>query len=107
MAASSRLPASESEGVGTKKKLSKKLPGGKRAIAKGVALPKRQFPAHLSSTPEEWRALKRTEWREIVQALQRFHHGSAYVPAKSPLWTIDRAAQQITDAIEAPDWIAW
>lgn len=71
------------------------------------ALPARPFPAHLSSSPEEWRALKRTEWREVTQALDRFYHGSAYVPGQSPLYKIGLLARQISEAIEAPDWIAW
>ena len=69
---------------------------------------KHQFPAHLRmETPEEWRALKRTEWREVRQALDRFAYGSAYVPAYSALYSLGRLAQQITEAIEAPNWIAW
>lgn len=68
---------------------------------------RRPFPAHLSSTPEEWRALKRTEWREVVQALQRYYHGSAYAPSGNALYHLGILAQQITEAIEAPDWIAW
>jgi hypothetical protein len=72
-----------------------------------TALPRRQFPAHLGATPEEWRALKRTEWREVTQAIERYNLGSAYTPVHSALWNIQRLAQQITEAIEAPDWIAW
>ena len=87
--------------------MSKRKVPTKRAVRKGQVMPKRQFPAHLSSTPEEWRALKRTEWREVRQALERFYHGSAYVPAQSPLYQMGKLAEQITEAIEAPDWIAW
>jgi len=76
-------------------------------IAKGQAMPKRQFPAHLGSTPEEWRGLKRTEWREVVQAMERFNHGSAYIPAYSPFWKMQELARQVTEAIEAEGWIAW
>jgi len=79
----------------------------KNAIRRGRALPKREFPAHLSTTPEEWRALKRTEWREVRQALNRFYYGSAYVPAASALYKLGQLAEEVTEAIEAPDWIAW
>jgi hypothetical protein len=73
----------------------------------GTALPRRQFPAHLSATPDEWRALKRTEWREVTQAIERYNLGSAYTPSHSALWNIQRLAQQITEALEDPEWIAW
>ena len=52
-----------------KKKVSKKR------VMRAEVAPKREFPAHLNTTPEEWRALKRTEWREVRQALDRFYHG--------------------------------
>lgn len=77
-------------------------------IKRGRTMPKRKFPAHLSmDTPEEWRALKRTQWREVTQALERFNYGSAYTPAHSPQWEIHRLATQVTEAIEADGWIAW
>lgn len=76
-------------------------------IARGRALMKREFPVRLAATPEEWRALKRTEWREVRQALSRFYHGSAYVPAGSALHQLGTLADQVSAAIEADGWIAW
>lgn len=71
-------------------------------------MPKRRFPAHLSmDTPEEWRSLKRTQWREVRQAIERYNYGSAYTPAHSALYDLQRLSNQITDAIEADSWIAW
>ena len=71
-------------------------------------MPKSRFPAHLSvDTPEEWRGLKRMQWRQVTQALERFQYGSAYVPACNVLYDVQRLAQQVTEAIEADDWIAW
>lgn len=67
-----------------------------------------KFPAHLRmQTPEEWRALKRTEWREVTQALERYAYGCGYTPANAALYHLKKLAQQITEAIESPDWIAW
>jgi hypothetical protein len=75
--------------------------------AHATAAPKRGFPAHLHTSPEEWRALKRTEWREVRQAMERFYHGSAYIPAQSAFHKMGPLMGQVTEAIEAPDWIAW
>ena len=76
--------------------------------ARARVAPKRQFPAHLRcDTQDEWRALKRTEWREVVQAVERYNYGSAYTPAYGALYEMQRAMRQVTEAIEAPDWIAW
>ena len=72
-----------------------------------TVLPKRQFPAHLNTTPDEWRALKRTEWREVTQALYRFYHGSAFTPAQPAQHKMRMLVDQVTEAIEAFDWIAW
>lgn len=78
------------------------------AVARGRVMPKRTFPAHLSmDTPEEWRSLKRTQWREVMQALDRYNYGSAYTPSQSPLHDLQRLARQVTEAIEAEGWIAW
>lgn len=79
-----------------------------RARRRGRAMPKSQFPAHLRvDTPEEWRALKRTEWREVAQALARYNIGSHYTPASTPLYEVQHLVEQITEAIEADGWIAW
>lgn len=91
----------------TKKKPGKKQQS-KTSIARGRAIPKSRFPAHLRvDTPEEWRGLKRKEWREVTQALERYHWGSAYCPAGDALYHLQRLAMQITAAMEAEDWIAW
>ena len=64
------------------------------------------FPAHLQSTPEAWRALKRQEWLEVTQALDRFRYGSAFAPAQQQLWTLGLLAEQISEALGG-DWVAW
>jgi hypothetical protein len=80
----------------------------KNACRQGRAMPKSRFPAHLRvDTPEEWRALKRTEWREVMQALERYGYGAAFTPAAAALWEVQKAAQQVREAIEADGWIAW
>lgn len=74
----------------------------------GSLTSKRRFPVHLSvESPEEWRALKRTEWREVRQALERYSQGSAYTPAGPALYKLQRLADQLTEALEAEGWIAW
>lgn len=81
---------------------------GKKRIARAEVARKRQFPSHLGvDTPEEWRAVKRTEWREVTQALERYYHGSAYTPAQSAFYKLGSLVEQVTEAIEAPDWVAW
>lgn len=88
-----------------KRKASKKKPD---AVRRGRALPKSRFPAHLRvDTPEEWRALKRMEWRQVTQALERFNCGCHYTPANDALYEIQKLSQQITEVIEADGWIAW
>jgi hypothetical protein len=76
--------------------------------AKATATARRQsvFPAHLSSSPEEWRRIKRTEWMEVMQALDRYRFGAAYTPANAALWHLGRLAQQVEDALDR-DWVAW
>lgn len=93
--------------MATKKRTSKKS-AAKKAIARGRAMPKSRFPAHLRvDTPEEWRGLKRMEWREVTQALERFQYGSAYVPSYGVLYEIQKLVMQMTQSMEAEDWIAW
>lgn len=80
----------------------------KRAVVTGRARTKRKFPAHLDvDTPEEWRALKRTEWKEVMQALERYGYGAAYTPAHSALYHLEKLAQQIDEALQVDKWIAW
>lgn len=91
----------------TKRKVARKKPVRRKAYIEARETPKREFPAHLNTTPAEWRALKRTEWREVEQALARFQYGSAYTPSQAAQYALLKAAHQVTEAIEAPDWIAW
>lgn len=78
------------------------------AVERGRALPKREFPAHLRvKDPEEWRNIKRSEWREVTQAIERYTLGSAYTPAYSALYDIQRLTRQLTEALEAEGWVAW
>lgn len=77
------------------------------AIRRGKAQKPSVFPAHLGGTPEDWRALKRTQWLEVMQALDRFMYGSAYVPARAALWTLVQEAERVTEAMKQKDWIAW
>lgn len=92
--------------VAKRKPTKKKKPDD--AIRRGRALPKSKFPAHLRvDTPEEWRALKRMEWRQVTQALERFNCGSYYTPTNEVLYEVQKLSQQITAAIEADGWIAW
>lgn len=65
------------------------------------------FPPHLQSTPEEWRALKRQEWREVQAALQRFTYGCAFVPGSAELYKLAQLAGQIEDMLMAEGWVAW
>lgn len=76
------------------------------ATATATARRRSVFPAHLSATPKEWRALKRQEWLEVTQALDRFRYGSAYAPVNQQLWNIGKLADQITEALKG-DWVAW
>lgn len=79
----------------------------KRAVRQAKARPKSVFPPHLQSAPDEWRAKKRQEWREVMFALDRFAYGSAYVPAQAPLYELARLAHQIKEAVDADGWVAW
>jgi hypothetical protein len=76
-------------------------------IRKAKGAKPRVFPAHLATTPEDWRALKQQEWREVLAALQRYQYGSAYVPAQAELWKLHQLVEAITKQIEPPDWVAW
>lgn len=87
--------------------MKKKRTTNKKSLVRAEALPKRQFPAHLNTTPEEWRALKRTEWREVMQALHRFYLGCAFTPSQPALHRVNVAADQVSEALEAEGWIAW
>ena len=79
----------------------------RRAVLKGKARRPTVFPAHLGTTPQAWRAVKRQEWLEVIQALDRFMYGSAYVPARGALYTLSKEAERITKAMEQANWVAW
>lgn len=76
------------------------------STARATARRRSVFPPHLSSSPDEWRALKRQEWLSVAHALDRFRYGAAYVPAGRQVWEISQLADQITEAMQG-DWIAW
>lgn len=79
-----------------------------KATVRQATGPRRsEFPKHLQTTPDEWRATKRQEWREVHQALQRFHYGAAYVPCQAQLWKLSRLVEQVTEELERTDWKAW
>ena len=79
----------------------------KQSVKEGKAMRPPVFPAHLDITPAEWRGLKRTEWLEVRQALERYYQGSMYTPAKSAFYKIGVLAEQVTEALAADDWVAW
>ena len=77
------------------------------SVARAAVRRQSAFPAHLQTTPDEWRALKRTEWREVMHAIDRYTYGAAYCPSDAALYHLGRLARQIQEALEPPDWIAW
>ena len=79
-----------------------------KALRLGTGARPHIFPPHLGvKTPEEWRALKRQEWREVMHALQRYQYGAAYTPAGTTLYKAASLLQQIEEAVNADGWIAW
>ena len=81
----------------------------KRAPKVAISTPPRapKFPAHLGTSPAEWRGLKRTEWREVRQAIERYQHGCAYAPGGAQLYRIQQLVLQISESIETEDWVCW
>ena len=88
------------------KRKTAKVKRTRAAVRRATVPPKREFPSHLGTTPEEWRNKKRTEWREVMQAIERYEYGSAYTPANSALYHLHKLAYQISDALE-PTWEVW
>ena len=82
-------------------------PRATASTAGRVARRRSEFPAHLGTTPKEWRALKRTEWREVMQAIARYELGSAFCPAGNALYHLGKLAYQVDEALKPNDWIAW
>lgn len=79
------------------------MPTGKRPTAP-VSQP---FPrGHLGCTEAQWRAKKRTEWREVMSALRVFRYGAAYVPGNRLRHDIDKLAAEMEVLLEG-DWVAW
>jgi len=76
-------------------------------IRKATGPRRRVFPAHLSSTPDEWRTQKRQEWREVMAALDRYGFGSGYAPEQAAHWRLMKLATQIEEAVDAEGWVAW
>ena len=84
----------------------KKRPTKRRAI-EAKSAPRRTFPPHLETTPAEWRGLKRTEWQEVVHAIERYGYGAAFTPAQPQLYKLQRLSRQVSEALAVEDWIAW
>jgi len=84
-----------------------KQPPIEKLVAKAAGPRRREFPAHLQSTPKKWRALKRQEWREVMAAFRQFQYGAAYVPAGPMLYKITRLLQEMEEEMNRKDWIAW
>jgi len=93
--------------VGRTPKAKLQQKGRKSHIKQGTAAKPRKFPVHLAATPEEWRALKRQQWREVMAAIERYQWGAGYTPGQTELWHLGRLANQITEQLEPADWIAW
>jgi hypothetical protein len=82
--------------------------GGMKLTTKQRNAKERVFPADLArSTPEEWRELKRQEWREVMLALETYEFGSGFTPAQAALDRLLLLARQIDQAVTAADWVAW
>ena len=80
----------------------------KKKLVKNATKPTRpKFPEYLAASPAEWRGKKRTEWREVMSALERYSFGSAYTPDGNGLYRLQQLAQAITVQIETEDWVCW
>lgn len=64
------------------------------------------FPAHLHTTSDAWRDLKRQEWREVMAALERYNYGSAYTPEQAALYQVQKLSLQVEEALSM-NWVAW
>ena len=87
-------------------KVSKKRPT-KRRVREAKCAPRTMFPPHLETTPAEWRGLKRTEWQEVVHAIERYQYGSAFTPEQPAFYKLQRLSRQVSEALAVEDWIAW
>ena len=83
-----------------------KKPRATASTARATARRRSVFPAHLASTPAEWRAIKLSEWLEVTQALDRYRYGSSFTPAQAQLYNLGRLSRQITEALLG-EWVAW
>ena len=75
-----------------------------RATASSIRERRRSTEAHLRMSLEDWRAYKRAQWKAVMHALEAFNYGSAYTPAGNDQYELHKAAQRISDAMEA-DWL--
>lgn len=90
----------------TPKKALRPRPRATTSLARATSRRPSVFPAHLHSTADEWRRVKRGEWLEVEFALQRYLYGAAYVPATTELDKLQRLALQVSEALKG-DWTAW
>ena len=87
--------------------MAKRKKQAKSDYAKGHGRKPSVFPAHLRvKSVDEWRDLKRTEWRAVEQALARYVYGSAYAPAGEALYQIGKLAEQVREALD-DNFICW
>lgn len=61
---------------------------------------------HLRMSIEDWRAKKRQEWRQVLNALDLFTYGCAYTPAGNDLYEMQKAADRVKESMEE-DWVCW
>lgn len=69
---------------------------------------KRKFPGYLATeTPEQWRVLKRKQWRAVQTAYQDFKTGCAFTPAyPDKVEEIERLLAEIEDLLRGR-WVSW
>lgn len=68
----------------------------------------RVFPPHLHpGGAEAWRNKKRTEWKDVVMALERYRFGAAYTPGHRELFPVEQAFGRISALIEQDGWECW
>ena len=66
-----------------------------------------RFPKHLCTTATNWRNKKRTEWADVMAALDRFSFGTAYVPLSREFYAIKAISRNIEEVLARKDWVAW
>ena len=66
----------------------------------------RRTERHLGMPWDQWRQKKRQEWKDILNAIDRFNVGCAYTPAHRELYEVQRIMRRITEDM-AHDWVSW